>query len=89
MFRDTTVSYPGRKPQLGRYCGQAYDIGPAMTDKILKGNVRYAYRSKLMGLTDLEKTYPVIEQLMVEFNQRVVGKLGKKAKLQTFLISQT
>ena len=36
VFRDTTVSYPGRKPQLGRYCGPAYDIGPTMTAKILK-----------------------------------------------------
>ena len=36
MFRDITVSYPGSKLQLGRYCGPAYDIGPAMTANILK-----------------------------------------------------
>ena len=34
MFRYTTVSYPGSKHQLGRYCGSAYDIGLAMTAKI-------------------------------------------------------
>ena len=38
MFRDTTVSYPGSKPKFGQYCGPAYDIGPAMTANILKGN---------------------------------------------------
>ena len=42
MLWDTTVSYPGSKSQLGRYCGPAYDIGPAMTDNILKGNGKYA-----------------------------------------------
>ena len=42
MFRDTTVSYPCRKPQLGSYCGPAYNIGPAMTAKILKSNDEYA-----------------------------------------------
>ena len=78
MFLDTTVSYPGSKPQLGRYYGPAYEIGPAMTAKILKGNGEYAYRLILRGLTDIEKKYPVIERLMVKFNQRVAEKLGKK-----------
>ena len=38
MFRDITLSYPGIKPQLGCYCGLAYNIGSAMTAKILKDN---------------------------------------------------
>ena len=55
-----------------------------MTYKILKINGEYAYRYTLRVLTDLEKTDPVIERLMVEFNQRVAGKLGNNAKLEEF-----
>ena len=55
-----------------------------MTYKILKINGEYAYRYTLRVLTDLEKTDPLIERLMVKFNQRIAGKIGKKAKLEDF-----
>ena len=36
MYCDTSVAYLGSKPQLGRYCGPAYEIGPEMCAKILR-----------------------------------------------------
>ena len=59
MYQDTSVPYPGRNPQLGCYCGPAYDIRPATCVKILKGNGEYAYWSSLRGLTTQELTDPV------------------------------
>ena len=69
MFRENSVSYPGSKPQLGRYCGSAYDIGPATCAKILKGNGEYAYRSSLRGLTAQDIADPVQLRLRQEFNR--------------------
>ena len=34
-FRDTSVTFPGDKLVLGRYCGPSIDVGPALTAKIL------------------------------------------------------
>ena len=59
MYRDTSVSYPGIKPQIECYYGPAYDIGPAMCARILKGNGEYAYQSSLRGLTTHELAEPV------------------------------
>ena len=59
MCRDMTVLYPGSKSQFGRYCGLAYDIGPAMCAKILKGEGEYDYRSNLRRLTANELANPV------------------------------
>ena len=84
MFRDATVLYPGSNPQLGRYCGPEYDIGPAMTSKILKSNGKYAYRSTLKRLSNHEKADPVHSCLRKEFGRREANKLGKKAKLDNF-----
>ena len=84
MFRDTTVFYPGSKPQLRRYCGPAYDIGPAMTANILKANVKYAYRSTLRGMPDNEKVYSVHSCLRKEFDRHVANKIEKKAKIDNF-----
>ena len=41
IYCDTSVAYPGSKPQLGRYCGPAYDIGPSMCARISKVNGEY------------------------------------------------
>ena len=38
MYRNTTVVYPGSKPQLGSCYGTAYDINPSICANILKGN---------------------------------------------------
>ena len=76
MYRDTSVSYPGRNPKLGRYCGPAYDIGPSMCAKILKVSGEYAYRSSLRGLTAQDLADPVQIQLRKEFDRRISIKLG-------------
>ena len=82
---DTTVSYPGSKTQLGRYCGPDYDIGPAMNAKILKANVKYAYRLNLRRMYNQGKADPVHSRLRKEFDRSVTNKLGKKAKLDDFM----
>jgi hypothetical protein len=43
-FRDTAAIFPMSKIQLGRDLGAAIDIGPAMTDKIMKKNGSFMYR---------------------------------------------
>ena len=37
-FRDTSVTFPGDKLVLGRYCGPSIDVGPALTAKIMRNN---------------------------------------------------
>ena len=37
-FRDTSVTSPGDKSVLGRYCGPSIDVGPELTTKILRNN---------------------------------------------------
>ena len=38
MFRDEPIQYPDENPVLGRYLGTAIDVGPEMTDNIMKAN---------------------------------------------------
>ncbi len=54
MFRDQPVAFPDDNPVLGCYFGPAIDVGPALTDKILKANGEVLYRSTYRALTDLE-----------------------------------
>ena len=35
-FGNETVSYPDDNPIIGRYLGHSFDVGPALTAKILK-----------------------------------------------------
>ena len=44
-FRDTSVTFPGDKLVLERYCGTSIDVGPALTDKILRKNGEQVHRS--------------------------------------------
>ena len=45
MFRDTSVTHPEDNEVLGRHPGPSFDIGPAMTAQILKGNGQVVHRS--------------------------------------------
>ena len=51
-FRDTSVTFPGDKLVLGRYCGTSIDVGPVLTAKILINNGqqvhRYTYRAVIL-----------------------------------------
>ena len=51
MFRDDHVQYPAENLVLGRYLGPARDVGPAITEKILKLNGEVVPRSTLRDLT--------------------------------------
>ena len=84
MFRDTTVSYPGSKPQLRRYCGPAYDIDPTMTATILKGNGEYPYLSTLRVLTDEES---LTQSKSVYAKRSTYVLLGSLEKEQSLRIS--
>ena len=43
-FRDQQVAFPHDNFVLGRYLGPSFDIGPAMTAKILKKNGEYVHQ---------------------------------------------
>ena len=58
-FRDQQVSFPHDNFVLGRYLGPSFDIGPAMTAKILKKNGEYVHRSTYRSLTDDELNDPL------------------------------
>ena len=45
MYRDTTSSFPEDKMVLGRDLGPAIDVGPAMTQKVLKSTGQTIYWS--------------------------------------------
>ena len=50
MFRDEPIKYLDKNLVLGRYLGWAIYVGPAKTDKIMKGNVEVVHRSTYRGL---------------------------------------
>ena len=43
MFIDKPIQYPDKNPVLGRYLGPEIDIGPEMTAKIMKANVKIVH----------------------------------------------
>ena len=49
--RDKSVTFPGYKLVLGRYCGPSIDVGPAITDKILRKNGQQVHRYTYSELT--------------------------------------
>ena len=49
MFNDSQAAYPDDKLVLGRHLGPSFDVGPAMTAKILKANGQDCYPCYLEG----------------------------------------
>ena len=45
------MTFPGEKLVLGRYCGTSIDVGPSLTDKILRKNGQQFHRSTKRALT--------------------------------------
>ena len=58
-YRDERVAYPNNNFVLARYLGPSFDIGPAMTAKILTKNGTYIHRSTIRALTYDEKSCPL------------------------------
>ena len=50
-YRDTQVAYPKDNFVLGRYLCPSFDVGQAMTAKILKQNGEYIHSSTRRHLT--------------------------------------
>ena len=44
-FRDISVTFPGYKLVLGRYCEPSIDVEPVLTAKILRNNGQQFHRS--------------------------------------------
>ena len=45
VFREEPIQYPDENPVLGRYLRPAIDVGPEMTDKIMKANGKVVHQS--------------------------------------------
>jgi hypothetical protein len=75
-FRDTAAKFPVSKIQLGRDLGDAIDIGPAMTHKIMKQNGSVMYRSSVRSLTQDEIQSPTEQKERDEFDIAIEEKFG-------------
>ena len=67
MFRYNLIQYPDKNPVLDRYLGPAIDVGPEMTDNIMKGNGDVVHPSTYRGL----KEYEWINQAHIYFKEGV------------------
>jgi hypothetical protein len=52
MFMDTSIPFPEDNMVLECDLGPAIDVGPAMTQKILKENGQVVYHSMVQSLTE-------------------------------------
>ena len=69
---------------LARYLGPSFDIGPAMTAKLLKENGKYVHRSTYRQLTEEELVDPLEVKSRKRFDIAIIEKLGKCASLEDF-----
>ena len=79
-YRDQQVAFPDDNFVLARYLDPSFDIGPAMTTKILIKNGQYIHRSIFRGLTDDELADPNQIKERSEFDISITEKLGASAK---------
>lgn len=75
-FRHTPASFPEDKMVLGRYLGPSFDVGPALTAKILKANGQIFHTSTYRGLTQDEVDSPEERSEREAFDKSVAEKLG-------------
>ena len=80
MFNDSQAAYPDDKLVLGRYLGPSFDVGPAMTAKILKANGQVVTRTTLRGLTEEEQLSDEHKKLREDFDTNIKAKLGERVK---------
>ena len=79
-FRDTQAPYPEEKYVLGRYLGPSFDVGPAMTAKVLTVKGTYHHTSTFRHLTQDELMGPEEIKLREHFDVAVEKKLGISSK---------
>ena len=63
---------------LGRYLGPSFDVGPAMTAKILKANGQVMNRTSLRALTEEELVSEEEIKLREAFDKEIEAKLGER-----------
>ena len=56
MFRYETIQRPDENPVIDIYLGPEIDVGPAMTDKIMKANVKVMHHLKYRGIKEYKKS---------------------------------
>ena len=83
-FRDTSVTFPGDKLVLERYCGTSIDVGPALTAKILRKNRQQVHRSTYRTFKPYELVNPDEINARDEFDTAIGEKLGPAASTGDF-----
>ena len=83
-FRDAQVAFPDDNFVLARYLGPSFDIGPAMTAKLLKENGEYVHRSTYRGLTEDEIKDPLEIKARELFDIAINDRLGAEATIADF-----
>ena len=84
LYYDELASYPDDKQKLARWLGPSFDVGSAMTAKLLKENGNYAHRSTYRALTADELLNPDMKKRMDAFDQNIVSVMGELAEGKDF-----
>ena len=83
-FRDTSVTFPGDKLALGRYCGPSIDVEPALTSNILRNNGQKVHRSIYRALTTDELVNLDEIKACDESDTSIEEKLGPTSSAKYF-----
>jgi hypothetical protein len=75
-FYDTSKTFPDEKMYLGRYLGEAPDIGSAMAARILKGNGEVVVRTTLRPLLTEETNSETEKEKRTQFDKAIQAKYG-------------
>ena len=81
-FRDKGVAFPSDQMVLGKYLGHSIDVGPAMTQRVMKANGEYEDRSTLRQLTPEERVCPALHKEKEEFLASVCDRWGPKTTIK-------
>ena len=73
-YRDGQVVQPDNNYVLAKYLGPSFDIGPAMSAKLIKCNGGYIHRSTFRGLTEEE----IMEPLEIKESEKGDAFIGDK-----------
>ena len=77
-FREDGVAFPDNQMILGKYLGPSIDVGPAMTQRVMKANGKYEDRSTLRQLTPKECMSPAMHKEQEAFLTSVSDCWGPK-----------
>ena len=83
-FRDKSVTLPGDKLVLWRYCGPIIEVEPELTTKILRNNGQQVHRSTYRALTPDELVNPDDIKARDEIDTAIKEKLGPAASVKDF-----